>query len=204
MRYPVLYLLLAMLIVPSFAAAQQGDDVAGKVTELSRRITEMRELLDARDPAIRDAAVETALHDASPAIRGLAIYFALRRYENLPLGFALAPGSSIQREKLPSLVLYKVRWSEDGRSLLGRGTDCGGHVVNGQVTGDRLRLQFTQVCLSEELSGNISNRPGVAGRTIAYHGCETELTPTQARDALTGTLRCPGLSLGLPLILPLG
>src|SRR5215831_15992257 len=100
-----LFLLLIMLVAPSSAFGQQGGDAAGRVTELSRHISEMRELLNTRDPAVRDAAIETALRDPSPAIRGLAIYYALRRYDRLPLGFALPAGSPIRREDLPSLVL---------------------------------------------------------------------------------------------------
>jgi hypothetical protein len=198
------FLLLAMLIAPSLATGQQAEDAAGKVTELSRHISEMRELLNTRDPAVRDATVETALRDPSPAIRGLAIYYALRRYDRLPLGFALPAGSPIRREDLPSLVLGNIQWSEDGRSLSARGDYCGGNVTSGQVTGDRLRLQFGLICLSGELSGVASNRPGAAPRATPYHGCETELTPTQGRDALAGTLRCPGVSVVLPVSLPLG
>jgi hypothetical protein len=199
-----LFLLLIMLVAPSSAVGQQGGDAAGRVTELSRHISEMRELLNTRDPAVRDAAIETALRDPSPAIRGLAIYYALRRYDRLPLGFALPAGSPIRREDLPSLVLERVQWSEDGRSLSARGALCGGNATSGQVTGDRLRLQFTQICLSGEVTGVASNRPGVAPRATAYHGCETELAPTQGRDALVGTLRCPSLSIVLPVSLPLG
>jgi hypothetical protein len=194
----------AMLIGSGLAMAQQEDNVAGKVTELSRHIAEVKELLATPDPAVRDAAIETALRDPSQAIRGLAIYYALRRYDHLPLGFALPAGSPIPRENLPSLTLAQVQWSEDGRSLSARGGPCGGLAVSGQVTGDRLRLQFGQICVSGELSGTIPNRPGTAPRTVFYRGCETELSPTQARDALVGPLRCPGLPVVLPLSLPLG
>jgi hypothetical protein len=201
MRY---FLMLLMLIAPVHAVGQQGVDTAGKVTELSRHVSEMRELLNTRDPAVRDAAVETALQDPSPAIRGMAIYYALRRYDRLPLGFALPAGSPIRREDLPSLVLGDVKWSEDGRSLSAVGAECGGNTTHGQVTGDRLRLQFVKICLSSDLSGAASSQPGAKPTAIPYFGCETELTPTPGRDALTGALRCPGVSIALPLSLPLG
>jgi hypothetical protein len=129
--------------------------------------------------------------------------YALRRYDHLPLGFALPAGSAIQATELPSLVLAQIVWTVDGRSLTARGAPCGGAVVAGEVTSDRLRLQFQRICISSQVTGTVSNRPGAAPRPIQYV-CDTELAPTQARDALTGMLRCQGLSLTLPLTLPLG
>jgi hypothetical protein len=113
------WLFLAVLLLPQPVLAQQGDDPAADITKLSRHIMEMRDLLNASDPAVRDAAIETALHDPSPAIRGMAIYYALRRYDSLPLGFALPTGSSIPRENLPSLTLAQIQ-VEFRRPLVGR------------------------------------------------------------------------------------
>jgi hypothetical protein len=191
------------LFAPMLAYAQETDDAASKVTALARHISEMRDLLQTTDVTVRDAAIETALHDPSPAIRGMAIYYALRRYDHLPLDFALPAGSAVPATELPSLVLSRVEWSADGRSLKASGAPCGGYVVTGQVTGDRLRLQFTRICISSSATGAVSNQPGAAPRAVPYV-CDTELAPTQARDALTGMLRCQGLSMTLPLTLPLG
>lgn len=130
------------LFVPMLAFAQETDDAASKVTTLSRHISEMRDLLQTPDATVRDAAIETSLHDPSPAIRGMAIYYALRRYDHLPLAFALPAGSAIEATELPSLVLGQVQWTADGRSLKAFGGPCGGYIVTGQVTGDRLRLQY--------------------------------------------------------------
>jgi hypothetical protein len=197
------FLVAVVLLAPALALAQQPDDAASKVTALSRQISEMRDLLQTSDISVRDAAIETALHDPSPAIRGMAIYYALRRYDHLPLAFALPAGSAIQATELPSLALEGVVWTADGRSLKARGGSCGGAWVAGEVTGDRLRLQFQRICISNEVTGSVSNRPGAAPRPIPYV-CETELAPTQARDALVGALRCQGLSRTLSLTLPLG
>jgi len=191
------------LFVPILAFAQETDDAASKVTTLSRHISEMRDLLQTPDATVRDAAIETALHDPSPAVRGMAIYYALRRYDHLPLAFALLTGSAIEATELPSLVLGQVQWTADGRSLKAFGGPCGGYIVTGQVTGDRLRLQFARICISSAVTGSLSNQPGATPQAIPYV-CDTELAPTQARDALTGTLRCQGLHLTLPLTLPLG
>jgi hypothetical protein len=198
-----LVIIAVALLTPMLALAQETDDPASKVTALARHISEMRELLQTTDVTVRDAAIETALHEPSPAIRGMAIYYALRRYDHLPLEFALPAGSAIPETELPSLHLSQVQWSADGRSLKAFGAPCAGGWVDGQVTGDHLRLHFQQICLSGALTGEDSNRPGVTPPRTPYV-CETELSPTQARDALTGKLRCQGLPLTLPLMLPLG
>ena len=96
------------LFAPMLAFAQETDDAASKVTALSRHISEMRDLLQTPDATVRDAAIETALHDPSPAVRGMAIYYALRRYDHVPLAFALPAGSAIEATELPSLVLAQV------------------------------------------------------------------------------------------------
>jgi hypothetical protein len=191
------------LFVPMLAFAEESDDAASRVTALARHISEMRDLLQAPDATVRDAAIETALRDPSPAIRGMAIYYALRRYDHLPLAFAVPAGSAIEATELPSLDLGQVQWTPDGRSLKALGGACGGYVVTGQVTGDRLRLHFAQICISGAVAGTLSNQPGATPRPIPYV-CDTELAPIQAGDALTGTLRCQGLHLTLPLTLPLG
>jgi len=197
-------LIIAVVIfAPMLALAQQTDDAASKVTAIARHISEMRDLLQTTDVTVRDAAIETALHDPSPAIRGMAIYYALRRYDHLPLDFALPAGSAIPATELPSLVLSRVEWSADGRSMKGYGGPCRGGWVVGEVTGDRLRLHFQQICISSAVTGAVSNQPGATPRAVPY-GCDAELAPTQARDALTGMLRCQGLSVTLPLTLPLG
>src|SRR5579872_3324694 len=120
-----------VLFAPTLVLAQQTDDAASKVTALARHISEMRDLLQTTDPAVRDAAIETALRDPSPAIRGMAIYYALRRYDHLPLDFALPAGSAIPATELPSLLLSRVEWTPDGRSLKAAGAPCGGWSVAG-------------------------------------------------------------------------
>ncbi len=197
------FVIAIVLLAPALALAQEPDDAASKVTALSRHISEMRDLLQTTDSAVRDAAIETALRDPSPAVRGMAIYYALRRYDHLPLAFALPAGSAIQATELPSLVLQRVEWTADGRSLAALSESCGLTRVTGEVTSDRLRLQFQRICISDEVTGSVSTRPGAKPHPIPY-ACETELAPTLARDALAGTLRCQGLSVTLPLTLPLG
>ena len=136
-------LIIAVVIfAPMLALAQESDDAAGRVTALARHISEMRDLLQTTDVTVRDAAIETALHDPSPAIRGMAIYYALRRYDHLPLDFALPAGSAIPATELPSLVLSRVEWSADGRSLKAFGAPCGGYVGDGRGHGGPLAPAF--------------------------------------------------------------
>jgi len=195
---------LGLGMMPFAAMAQSGQDPTLKVTTLAHHMEEMRELLATTDPTMRDAAIETALADPSSAVRGMAIYRAIGRYDQLPVEFALPPGSEIPNSALPSIVLSRIRWTTDGRSMVAAGLPCGGYRIAGEIMSDRLRLQFQQVCFKGDLSGAVSNQPGTAVRTKAYYQCKAIMTLSQSRDALEGALQCPELPIQIPLSMPLG
>lgn len=199
----LLVAILALLPLPVFA--QAGSDATEDVTRLSRHVAEMRELMSSRDTNIREAAIERGLADPSSAIRGMAVFYALRRYDPLPLHFALPEGSSVAAEDLPSVTFGRIKWSDDGKSFTAAGTSCGAYsvTVSAQVTADRLRLQFGRVCFGAGIRGSAPGG-GNRERSARFSKCEAELTPNKARDAMEGKLHCPGLQDNLPLSLPLG
>jgi hypothetical protein len=199
-------LLLAILLtLPLPALAQPDGSATDDVMRISRLIAEMRELLTSRDADIREAAIRRAFDDPNSTIRGMAVSYALRRYDPLLLHFALPEGSSVALEDLPSMALSRIKWSDDGRSFTASGGLCGAFRVSAsaQVTADRLRLQIGPLCFSPGLLGN-SAEPNGRAKPARFSGCQAELAPNKVRDAMEGRLHCPGLPTELPLTLPLG
>jgi hypothetical protein len=192
--------LLAMVVLLSSAAVAtaQAQSATERVLQASRELAELQELLSAREPEIRAAALSHALNHENASARALGVGAALRRFHALTPVASLPPGARIaQQQDVPSLGINQITWAADGRSLRG---NLRGQPAEGQLAGERLALQISQLLVSARLTGQQDARPD----SVAGVPCQAILALNPARDALTGTLSCQGVLTTFPVELAFG
>lgn len=191
-------LALVLVLCGIAGAAAQSQSTTERVLQASRELAEFQELLSAREPEIRAAALGLALNHENAAVRALGVSAALRRFNALTPVATLPPGARIaQQQDVPSLGINQIAWAADGRSFRG---NLRGNPAEGQLAGERLALQISRLIVNARLTGQQDARPDA----VASVPCEAILALNAARNALTGTLSCQGLLTTFPLELAFG
>lgn len=164
-----------------------------RALNLANQISELTDRIKSNNMSTRAAAIEVALCDPSPTVRGMAMAAALSRFATLTPEILIdakkEPGS------LPNISIEGIRWSDDAHSFEGH-LDLGGpaNSVKGQVTSDQLTISFQAVKLMTSLFPE--NNRGVAPSTNtplpseAVTSCVAHLRVNETRNALEGPMTC--------------
>ena len=182
------------------------ESLTDQVMQKARRLHEFMDILKNKDPAVQLAAMQFALKDSDPVLRGMAISAYLKRFTALTPEVALGPDSQTPPEDVPRLSLINLTWSEDGMSFSGYySTTCSGIIgVRGQIAGGKLAITYDGVCLRPALLGvDVAGDEKKAAQATLV-ACQLTLTPDVAGDSLDGPLHCVGMAANLPVRLPFG
>lgn len=203
-------ILIALLVSPatilSGPANAQGTGSAAPMSiteqaaEASKRIDEYRELF--KSPDLRASALQLAMKDANPVVRGMALTEGLRPFQTLAPEFVLPPSGIVSAGDVPSLVIGQIKWAADGKSFTAvySTLGCSSSVVTGQVSGGKVSISYPYLCLKPDWA---IIKPGV-NSNFAQAACQVIMAPSSEGDYLEGPLRCTGISKVLNVRLPFG
>jgi hypothetical protein len=163
-------------------------------------------LLQNQDPAIQATALEMALNDPDPAVRGLAMSAYLKRFSALSPQVQLDADSPVAKKDIPRLSIVGANWSSDGASFAGYySTTCSGPVgVRGQIAGGKLALSYDGVCIRPALISSASGSNPADADKQQLVACQVTLAPDASKTSLDGFLQCAGVDATLPVKLPFG
>lgn len=110
----------------STSTSSPARSVTDQVMEKARHLHDYLDLINNKDASVRLAAMESALGDADPTVRGVALASYLKRFEALTPEIVLDAASPVAQEDVPIVITYQLRWSADGTSFTGSG-GCSGY-----------------------------------------------------------------------------
>ena len=175
--------------------ASSTEDLNTRTTNLANKISELNQRIASNDQAMRTAAIEAALCDDSPTIRGTAMAAALSRFNTLTPQIIVGREDAIDSGNLPNISIADVKWSPDMHSFTGHIVLDGLAGVTGRVTDSRLEVTFSRVKIARELLKVAnSNAPSEEVKT-----CRSHLEINSERNALEGPMSCEGTNIHFKL-----
>lgn len=188
---------VAALVSFQFSAdAQPVPSATEQAVSASRRAAEYMELLRSNDAALRAVGLDRGLADENLGVRSQTLTAYLRPLSIVHVEVVVEPGGRLAASDTPDLRLMRLQWAEDGRSF----TALSGS-ASGQVTGDRLIVNYRSLVLS----GQLLPADGSMRRHATFRRhCEASLSANAARDALEGMMRCEVLQQTFPVRLRFG
>ena len=185
---------------PSLSVFSQGnspsnpDDPIARTTRLAQTISDLTARINSDDAAIRAAAVEVALSNESPTVRGMALATALNRFHTLTPEFIVERENPIEPGDLPNISIRDIRWlPPDMHSFVGNVVGNGAH---GEVTHDQLSITFRGIYIASKLfqkSSQIQPNPS-SPPPQKQTDCTVILKLNDSRTSLEGDLKCNQVS----------
>ena len=193
-------ILAALLMGPSLSVFSQGnspgnpDDPIARTTRLAQTISDLTARINSDDAAIRAAAIEIALRNESPTVRGMALAAALNRFHTLTPEFIVERENPIEPGDLPNISIRDIRWSPpDMHSFYG---NIVGNNAHGEVTHDQLSITFTGISVASNLyqrGRQIQPNPPLPPPQKPTD-CRVTLRLNDSRTSLEGNLQCNQVS----------
>jgi len=214
-NFRILGLMIAALMAlgsSGYAQTSVGSPQAsaGSITDLvmakRRHLDEYLRLMKDSNPGTRMAALEQALKDNDPVVRGVALASFLKRFTAITPEVVLDKGSQIAQQDVPYLVIKDLSWSDDGTSATGAYfSPCSSNPpARVQIAGGRIVIQYDGVCLRPALLGLDTGGNDAKARAETLVACRLTLTPNADDTSLDGPLQCVGMPTQLSVQLPFG
>lgn len=199
-------ILIALLMGPSLSVFSQGnspnnpDDQIARTTKLAQTISELKARINSNDAAMRAAAIEIALSNESPTVRGMALVAALSRFNAITPEIIIEKENPIAPGDLPNIAIQSIIWSKDNDMHSFEGTinlPPHGNVVRGKITDSLLEISFGKVKLEPTLFQRTNQRETAGSSNInsavIIKPCVAHLRLNTSRNALEGDMTCESL-----------
>ena len=184
-----------VVLVLDAGRASAEDDFVASLAAPAAHYRAVKESIESRDVGIRTEALQKAMKDSDPAIRGLAISGYLTRFHDLTPEVVLETGGSLNPEDVPQMGLSRIVWSDDGKSGDGaQAVRCSGYYgVHAQVSNGRLTLRYEGLCLPPGYNSKVGTTTKDASK-LTPAPCTVILALTEHGGELSGPLRCLSIS----------
>ena len=209
-----IYLLVLAATFPSTDSRAQtssapgpsaADNITNQIMEKRHRLDQYLKLMKDPNPATRLTAIQQALKDSDPVVRGAAMSAYLTRFNALTPEVNLEKGDVISPQDVPRLTLQDIRWADDGASAIGvYSGPCTSRAARLQIAGGKLAIAYDGVCLRPVLLGINVGGDEVRAKKEVLIPCQAILVPNNEDTSLEGSLRCVGMATPLPVQLPFG
>ena len=182
-----------------------ADNITDQIMEKRHRLDQYLKLMKDPNPATRLTAIQQALKDSDPVVRGTAMSAYLIRFNALTPEVNLEKGNMISPQDVPHLTLHDIKWADDGASAFGSYSGpCAGATARLQIAGGKLAIAYSGVCLRPVLLGIDAGGDEVKARKEVLASCQAIFVPNSEDTSLDGSLRCVGMATPLPVQLPFG